>query len=170
MNFVNGPGAVDIYGVVSAYTRRHSLHLTPLRTHIRTNLTARIHYNGTRLSPITIRITNRSTPVSRGICLSFKASRHSPGVDCDVHTGLIGGSLSGWGGPGYDGCFTLTGPDFQAVFYKNNWAANVKLISYYMLYGYVKSIQSIAIERRSTRLTAEPIGEVSLTLASQLGS
>ena len=33
-------------------------------------------------------------------------------------------------------CEVLTGPDFQDVFYKENWASNVKMISYYMLYGY----------------------------------
>ncbi|KAK7688664.1 hypothetical protein QCA50_008202 [Cerrena zonata] len=46
-----------------------------------------------------------------------------------------GGSLDGWGGAGYDGCEVLTGPDFEDVFYKQNWASNVKLISYYMLFG-----------------------------------
>ncbi|KAI0738819.1 glycoside hydrolase superfamily [Daedaleopsis nitida] len=46
-----------------------------------------------------------------------------------------GGSFDPWGGPGYDACELLTGPDFQDVFYKHNWASNVKLISYYMLYG-----------------------------------
>ncbi|TFY68957.1 hypothetical protein EVJ58_g705 [Rhodofomes roseus] len=46
-----------------------------------------------------------------------------------------GGSFDPWGGPGYDACETLTGPDFMNVFYKNNWAANVKLVSYYMTFG-----------------------------------
>ncbi|PIL34795.1 hypothetical protein GSI_02582 [Ganoderma sinense ZZ0214-1] len=46
-----------------------------------------------------------------------------------------GGSFDPWGGPGYDACAVLTGPDFQDVFYKHNWAANVKLVSYYMFYG-----------------------------------
>ncbi|CAL1698277.1 unnamed protein product [Somion occarium] len=46
-----------------------------------------------------------------------------------------GGSFDPWGGPGYDACELLTGPDFQDVFYKQNWASNAKLISYYMLYG-----------------------------------
>ena len=46
-----------------------------------------------------------------------------------------GGSFDPWGGPGYDSCELLTGPDFQDVFYKHNWAANVKMISYYMFYG-----------------------------------
>ncbi|KAH9919183.1 glycoside hydrolase superfamily [Epithele typhae] len=46
-----------------------------------------------------------------------------------------GGSFDPWGGPGYDACELLTGPDFQDVFYKNNWANNVKAASYYMFYG-----------------------------------
>ncbi|PCH40579.1 glycoside hydrolase family 35 protein [Wolfiporia cocos MD-104 SS10] len=46
-----------------------------------------------------------------------------------------GGSFDPWGGTGYNNCEILTGPDFQDVFYKHNWASNVKLISYYMLYG-----------------------------------
>ncbi|KAI1789917.1 glycoside hydrolase superfamily, partial [Ganoderma leucocontextum] len=46
-----------------------------------------------------------------------------------------GGAFDPWGGPGYDSCELLTGPDFQDVFYKHNWAANVKLVSYYMFYG-----------------------------------
>ncbi|THH31612.1 hypothetical protein EUX98_g2597 [Antrodiella citrinella] len=46
-----------------------------------------------------------------------------------------GGAFDPWGGPGYDACELLTGPDFQDVFYKENWASNVKLISYYMVYG-----------------------------------
>lgn len=50
---------------------------------------------------------------------------------------LLGGSFDPWGGPGYDACEVLTGPDFQDVFYKQNWASNVKMISYYMLYGYL---------------------------------
>ncbi|KAH9915075.1 glycoside hydrolase superfamily [Fomitopsis serialis] len=46
-----------------------------------------------------------------------------------------GGSFDPWGGPGYNACETLTGPDFMDVFYKQNWASNVKLISFYMIYG-----------------------------------
>ena len=52
-----------------------------------------------------------------------------------THATISGGSFDPWGGPGYDACEVLTGPDFQDVFYKENWASNVKLISYYMLYG-----------------------------------
>lgn len=46
-----------------------------------------------------------------------------------------GGSLDGWGGAGYDGCEILTGANFEDVFYKQNWASNAKLMSFYMLYG-----------------------------------
>ncbi|KAM5541250.1 hypothetical protein V8D89_005179 [Ganoderma adspersum] len=46
-----------------------------------------------------------------------------------------GGLFDTWGGVGYDGCAALTDPAFQDVFYKQNWVSNVKLISYYMLYG-----------------------------------
>ena len=47
----------------------------------------------------------------------------------------VGGSLDGWGSAGYDGCEILTGPDFEDVFYKHNWASNAKLLNYYMLFG-----------------------------------
>ena len=53
-----------------------------------------------------------------------------------VHAGS-GGSFDPWGGPGYDACEALTGADFEDVFYKQNWASNVKMISYYMVFGYV---------------------------------
>ncbi|TFK90371.1 glycoside hydrolase family 35 protein [Polyporus arcularius HHB13444] len=46
-----------------------------------------------------------------------------------------GGSHDSWGGPGYDACRARVGPDFEDVFYKNNWAANVKMHSVYMFYG-----------------------------------
>ena len=48
-----------------------------------------------------------------------------------------GGSFDPWGGPGYDACRARIGPDFEDVFYKNNWAANVKMHSVYMFYGCV---------------------------------
>ncbi|KAI0775604.1 glycoside hydrolase superfamily [Trametes elegans] len=46
-----------------------------------------------------------------------------------------GGSHDYWGGPGYERCRERVGPDFEDVFYKNNWASNVKLHSVYMFYG-----------------------------------
>jgi hypothetical protein len=33
-----------------------------------------------------------------------------------------GGSFDGWGGVGYDDCYTMTGPAFENVYYKNNMA------------------------------------------------
>lgn len=37
---------------------------------------------------------------------------------------------------GYDQCRALTGADFENVFNLHLWAANAKLINYYMIYGY----------------------------------
>ena len=51
------------------------------------------------------------------------------------HCAFTGGAFDPWGGPGYDACALLTGPDFENVFYKHNWASNAKLINYYMFYG-----------------------------------
>ncbi|KAK6984994.1 glycoside hydrolase family 35 protein [Favolaschia claudopus] len=50
-----------------------------------------------------------------------------------------GGSFDAWGptAPGYAPCAQLTGPNFQSVFNRQLWASNAKLISYYMLYGYI---------------------------------
>ncbi|GBE78934.1 Probable beta-galactosidase [Sparassis crispa] len=48
---------------------------------------------------------------------------------------MTGGAFDPWGGPGYNNCEILTGADFMDVFYKQNWASNVKLISYYTVYG-----------------------------------
>ena len=48
-----------------------------------------------------------------------------------------GGSFDAWGptAPGYPACQELTGPNFQDVFYKTLWAANAKMLSYYMVFG-----------------------------------
>jgi beta-galactosidase GanA len=46
-----------------------------------------------------------------------------------------GGSFDPWGGPGYDNCRTLTGPDFEKVFYKNNIAGGATMQNFYMTYG-----------------------------------
>ncbi|KAF8580355.1 glycoside hydrolase family 35 protein [Ramaria rubella] len=46
-----------------------------------------------------------------------------------------GGSFDPWAGVGYDLCEILTGADFEDVFYKQNWASNAKMMSYYMFYG-----------------------------------
>ncbi len=46
-----------------------------------------------------------------------------------------GGSFDPWGGPGYDKCRQLTGPDFESVFYKHNIAVGATMQSFYMTYG-----------------------------------
>jgi len=101
-NFINGTGAVDIYGLDSypqGFDCSHPENWLPV--------TLNYHqYHATN---------NPSQPW------------YMPEFQ--------GGSFDPWGGPGYDACEVLTGSNFQDVFYKQNWASNVKLISYYMLYG-----------------------------------
>jgi hypothetical protein len=46
-----------------------------------------------------------------------------------------GGSVDIWGGSGLDSCAILTNEEFERVFYKNNVAGGLKIISYYMTYG-----------------------------------
>ena len=46
-----------------------------------------------------------------------------------------GGSFDGWGGVGYDDCYTMTGPDFENVYYQNNIAQGATIQSYYMGVG-----------------------------------
>ena len=46
-----------------------------------------------------------------------------------------GGSFDGWGGSGYDNCYTMTGPDFENVYDKNNIAQGVTMQSNYMGVG-----------------------------------
>ncbi|HEX8628055.1 MAG TPA: beta-galactosidase, partial [Catenuloplanes sp.] len=46
-----------------------------------------------------------------------------------------GGAFDPWGGPGYDKCRQLTGPDFAKVFYKQNIAVGATQQSFYMSYG-----------------------------------
>jgi beta-galactosidase GanA len=46
-----------------------------------------------------------------------------------------GGSFDPWGGAGYDRCHTLTGPDFERVFYSSNIGFGATLQSFYMTYG-----------------------------------
>ncbi len=46
-----------------------------------------------------------------------------------------GGSFDPWGGPGYDKCRQLTGPDFENVFYQNNIAHGATMQSFYMTVG-----------------------------------
>ncbi|KAJ3543307.1 hypothetical protein NM688_g5870 [Phlebia brevispora] len=101
-NFINGTGAVDIYGLDS-YPQGFDCSNPSVWNPVTTNYHA-YHEE-----------VNPSEPF------------YMPEFQ--------GGSFDPWGGPGYDACEVLTGPDFQDVFNKQNWAANVKLLSYYMLYG-----------------------------------
>ncbi|KAH8078388.1 glycoside hydrolase superfamily [Cristinia sonorae] len=101
-NFINGTGAVDIYGL-DAYPQGFDCSNPRVWRPVTTNY----HQYHEQVNP--------SQPW------------YMPEFQ--------GGAFDPWRGPGYDACEVLTGPDFQDVFYKQNWASNVKLISYYMLYG-----------------------------------
>jgi beta-galactosidase GanA len=46
-----------------------------------------------------------------------------------------GGSFDAWGGSGQDNCYTMTGPSFENVYYKNNIAQGATMQSYYMGVG-----------------------------------
>jgi len=46
-----------------------------------------------------------------------------------------GGAFDPWGGPGYEKCRQLIGPDFEKVFYKNNVANGATIQNFYMTYG-----------------------------------
>jgi beta-galactosidase len=46
-----------------------------------------------------------------------------------------GGAFDVWGGPGYEACRKLTGPDFERVFYESNIAAGSTMQNFYMTYG-----------------------------------
>ncbi|KAF5370168.1 hypothetical protein D9758_001409 [Tetrapyrgos nigripes] len=46
-----------------------------------------------------------------------------------------GGAIDSWGGPGYANCAILTGPEFERVFYKNEFAMSTTMLNLYMLYG-----------------------------------
>ncbi|TAN08779.1 MAG: beta-galactosidase [Rhodanobacteraceae bacterium] len=46
-----------------------------------------------------------------------------------------GGSFDPWGGPGYAACRTLTGPDFERVFYESNIAQGSTMQNFYMTFG-----------------------------------
>ncbi len=59
---------------------------------------------------------------------------HNPGVPLMVPE-FQGGSYDSWGGSGYDNCYELTGPAFENVFYKSNFAQGVTIDSNYMTVG-----------------------------------
>ncbi|KIJ23862.1 glycoside hydrolase family 35 protein, partial [Sphaerobolus stellatus SS14] len=101
-NFINGTGAVDIYGM-DAYPQRFDC------SHPEAWLPVDLDYH---------QYHAENNPSQPWYMPEFQ-----------------GGAFDPWGGPGYDACEVLTGSDFQDVFYKQNWASNAKMISYYMLYG-----------------------------------
>ncbi|KAF4619802.1 hypothetical protein D9613_005465 [Agrocybe pediades] len=46
-----------------------------------------------------------------------------------------GGAFDPWGGSGYSSCSVLTGPEFERVFYKNQFAMSTTYLNLYMIYG-----------------------------------
>ncbi|KAF8665643.1 hypothetical protein AX16_000098 [Volvariella volvacea WC 439] len=46
-----------------------------------------------------------------------------------------GGAYDGWGGSGYETCAQLTGPAFERVFYKNQFALCTTIFNLYMIFG-----------------------------------
>ena len=48
------------------------------------------------------------------------------------------GSFDTWSGAGFDQCSKLAGPEFQRVFYKNNYSFGVTIFNTYVsiIFGY----------------------------------
>lgn len=46
-----------------------------------------------------------------------------------------GGAFDVWGGPGYESCRKLTGPEFERVFYEATMASGSTMQNFYMTYG-----------------------------------
>ncbi|KAJ7781617.1 glycoside hydrolase family 35 protein [Mycena metata] len=46
-----------------------------------------------------------------------------------------GGAFDPWGGFGYEDCAELLGPEFERVFYKNEFAMSTTMLNLYMLFG-----------------------------------
>ncbi|KAJ7477091.1 glycoside hydrolase family 35 protein [Mycena galericulata] len=46
-----------------------------------------------------------------------------------------GGAFDPWGGAGYEDCAQLLGPEFERVFYKNEFAMSTTMINFYMIFG-----------------------------------
>ncbi|VDB87385.1 unnamed protein product [Peniophora sp. CBMAI 1063] len=103
-NFVNGTGAVDIYGL-DAYPQGFDCSHPTVWNPVTTNWHD-YHEN-----------TSPSEPF--------------------YFPEFQGGAFDAWGptAPGYASCRELTGANFMSVFYKALWAANVKMASFYMIYG-----------------------------------
>ncbi|KAI9568565.1 glycoside hydrolase family 35 protein [Boletus coccyginus] len=103
-NWINGTGAVDIYGL-DAYPQKFDCS------------------NPTVWNPVDSTYYSYHESVNPGQPWYFPEFQ--------------AGAYDAWGptAPGYDQCRVLTGADFENVFNLNLWAANAKLINYYMLYG-----------------------------------
>jgi beta-galactosidase GanA len=76
---------------------------------------------------------NCSNPTRWNPVGSFSWAK-SPGKPLGIGE-FQGGAFDPWGGPGYDKCRQLTGPDFEKVFYKHNIAEGITQQSFYMTYG-----------------------------------
>lgn len=48
---------------------------------------------------------------------------------------FMGGMYDPWGGYGFEACNQMTNAEFERVFYKNEFAAGIKLLNIYMTYG-----------------------------------
>lgn len=46
-----------------------------------------------------------------------------------------GGAFDPWGGQGFEKCTALLSPEFERVFYKNNYAFAMTIFNIYMVYG-----------------------------------
>ncbi|THU84979.1 glycoside hydrolase family 35 protein [Dendrothele bispora CBS 962.96] len=103
-NFINGTGAVDLYGLDS-YPQGFDCS------------------NPLTWSPVTLNYHQYHEDVNPSQPFYFPEFQ--------------GGSFDPWGpnAPGYPQCAILTGANFQSVFYRQLWASNAKLLSYYMFYG-----------------------------------
>lgn len=125
-NFINGTGAVDIYGLVCLSYNYHDI--------------SNIHLHALTKDAYPQRFDCSNPTVWAPVTTNYHQYHETVNPSQPFYMPEFqGGSFDPWGGPGYDACEVLTGPDFMDVFYKWNWASNVKLISYYMVYGYVFS-------------------------------
>ncbi|KAJ3571523.1 hypothetical protein NP233_g3704 [Leucocoprinus birnbaumii] len=124
-NFINGTGAVDLYGL-DAYPQGFDCSNPTVWRGVPTNF----HQYHADVNPSQAWYI----PGNAQFCplLGLTLTVTSP-----LHKEFQGGSFDAWGptAPGYGPCRQLTGPDFQSVFNLNLWASNAKLINYYMLYG-----------------------------------
>jgi beta-galactosidase len=78
---------------------------------------------------------NCSQPTKWGTLPDFAAERATlPGTPFYLAE-YQGGAFDPWGGPGYDSCRELTGPDYERVFDEAAIAAGSTMQNYYMTYG-----------------------------------